>query len=184
MALPCFRAGLDGEEEERVHAAAMTLQRWCSRSLKHATSAANSKRRQVSATAISGKRVGPAALDLQIGSSSLILLQLRIFSDIGVAVSGATSPSGLVPGGGSGVHAGKSTTVGDISGIDRVFAHLCGVFYVKARDSVVIFFFLGVLDVLYSHRRYKFMLQVLRAFPVKKTSLRCSRPSSWLRAGT
>jgi hypothetical protein len=65
-----------------------------------------------------------------------------------VAVSGATSPSGLVPGGGSGGRAGKSTTVGDISRFDRVFVHLCRVFYVKSRDLVVIFFFLGVLDVI------------------------------------
>jgi hypothetical protein len=52
----------------------MTLQRWCSGSLERVTSAVDSKQRKVSAAAISGQRVGPAALDLQIGLSSLVLL--------------------------------------------------------------------------------------------------------------
>jgi hypothetical protein len=54
----------------------------------------------------------------------------------------------VAPGGGSGGRAGKSTSIGDISRLDRVFTPLCGVFYVKARDSAVIFFFVGVLDVI------------------------------------
>jgi hypothetical protein len=62
-------------------------------------------------------------------------------------VSGVTFPSGFVPSGGSGSRAGMSTTIGVMSRLDRVFTHLCVVFYVKARTSVVIFF-LGVLDVI------------------------------------
>jgi hypothetical protein len=63
-------AGLSGEGAEQVGVAAMTLQRWRSGFLERATSTADSKRQQVPAAAISGQRVGPAARDLQIGSSS------------------------------------------------------------------------------------------------------------------
>jgi hypothetical protein len=142
--LQLLLAGLGGEGEERMCAAATTLQRRRSRFLERATSAAVSKRRLAPAVAIFGHRVGSTALEL--GSSSL-LHRWRNFSDYGVAMNVASSPSGFVPGEGSGGRAGKSATVGDGFGLDRVFAHLCGVLVAKYRDSVVIFLFLEILYV-------------------------------------
>jgi hypothetical protein len=138
-------AGLGGEGEEWTRATATTLQRWCSRFLERATSAAASKRRLAPAAAIFGHKVGPAALDLCSGSSYL-LRRWRIFTDSGVAVNAASSPSGFVPGEGSGGRAGESTTVG--LGLDRVSAHLCGVLGASFRDLVVIFLFFEVLLVI------------------------------------
>jgi hypothetical protein len=80
--------------------------------------------------------------------SSFLLLRWRFFSDSGVAVSAASSPSGFVPSGGSGGCAGKSTIVDDGLGLDRISAHLCGMLVAKYKDLVVISLFFGVLHVL------------------------------------
>jgi hypothetical protein len=60
----------------------------------------------------------------------------------------AASPSGLVPGGGSGGRVFRSFFVDGKSVLDRVFAIFCEVLFVKVRDLVVIFFYFGVLLVL------------------------------------
>jgi hypothetical protein len=60
-----------------------------------------------------------------------------------MTVNAASSPSGFVPGEGSGGCAGKSATIGH--GLDRVSAHLCGVLGASFRDLVVIFLFFAVL---------------------------------------
>ena len=97
-----FSTGLGGERDDGVGDAASATRRWLSGSEEHATSAAVPKRRQVPAAAIFGQEVGPAALVPLVGASFFNLLQWRIFSDCGVAVSATASPSGFVPGRGSG----------------------------------------------------------------------------------
>jgi hypothetical protein len=89
--------------------------------------------------AISGHKGGPAALGRH-GTSFYFLLRVRIFIGLGVASIAAASPSGFVPGGSSGGHAGESTFIGVDKGLDCVFNFSSGVFVVKLRDSIVIFF--------------------------------------------
>lgn len=132
-----------GEGKEEAGGATASKAKWRSRSQEHATSAADPERWRLAATAISGQRVGPAVLDLDLGLSSFFLLNWRIFSDSGVAVSGATPPSGLVLGGGSDGRVCESTIVGVCSGLDRVFARFCGVLFVKAEDHGLFVSLLG-----------------------------------------
>jgi hypothetical protein len=112
--------------------------------LEFVIQATASKRRRLLAVAIFGHKGGPAALGRR-GTSFFFLLRVRIFIGLGVASIAAASPSGSVPGGSSGGHAGESTIIGIDQGLDRVFEFSTGVFVVKLRDSVVISFLLHVL---------------------------------------
>jgi hypothetical protein len=69
------------------------------------------KQRRSSAAAIFGHKGGPAALGQQC-TSFFFLLWVRIFIDLGVASIAASSPSGLVPGGGNGGRTGVSSFIG------------------------------------------------------------------------
>jgi hypothetical protein len=112
--------------------------------LEFVIQATASKRRRLLAVAIFGHKGGPAALGRR-GTSFFFLLRVRIFIGLGVAFIVAASPSGPVPGGSSGGHAGESTFIGIDKGLDRIFEFSSGVFVVKLRDSVVIFLLLPVL---------------------------------------
>jgi hypothetical protein len=108
---------------------------WFGGSLESVIQATASKRRRLFVVAISGHKGGPAALG-QRGSSFFFLLRVRIFIGLSVASIAASSPSGFVPDGSSGGHAGESTIIGIDQGLDRVFEFSSGVFVVKLRDSV------------------------------------------------
>jgi hypothetical protein len=139
-------AGRGGGGGEAVISAAALAPGSPGRSAEIVISTADSKRRRLSAAAISGRRSGPAALG-RVCSSFFSLLGWRVSSDLAMAIIVAASPSGLIPGGGSGGRACRSFVNGDVV-LDCVFATFYEVLSVRMRDLVVICFFFRVLPVI------------------------------------
>lgn len=147
-AIPCLSlAGRGGEGVDVGAGVAASVWRRCRRSLEAATSAAAPKRRCVSAAAILDRRNGPTALEHQ-RLSIFFLLHWRIFIDCSATINAATSPSGSVPGGGSGGRVCRSSFAGGRLELDRVSTRIFRVLSVIVRDLVVFSFSSGVLSVI------------------------------------
>jgi hypothetical protein len=102
---------------------------------------------RAAAIAISGHKVGRAALDAMVGASFFVLC-VRIFCSNSAASRSPTKPSGLVPGLDWGGAALSLQAAGGRLGLVCVLAVLSRVFVVKVQGHVVILLFLQGLSVI------------------------------------
>jgi hypothetical protein len=139
--------GRGGEGEEVGGAGQLRARRHLGEMLELSLPVAVPKRQALVLVAISGQRPSPAKLGSDV-CRSFFFLRWRIFISLHAASQAVARPSGFVPGSGNGGRVWRLLDAGEMQGLDRVFAIISRVFYVKLQGLVVIFFFIQVLLVI------------------------------------